>query len=436
MATDPSIYAQYLRPPKSVAEFDREAYGADQARYGSQAAQLELLAGRRKLDAMDRQASQSARLQALIRGAGSEAGALEALRGAGEYAAAGEMEKSILDRRQARTDITAKEATTAKTFGDVQDAAMKRWRTTLDYIDTPASAARWVQAQYADPAIAQHMAALGPVEQALQRIPQEPAAFQQWRQQSGMGMDRWMEQQRLQAADAERARSNKAGEDLTLRGQDVTKRGQDMTDARTREANAISKTDKADAQTEKAVTKYADTLQKEGIPELETAVSGVENLLRLYDKPGPDGKTVVGDAPGVGRVAGALPAFMLSKEGNNLRQAVAQVRNIVLSARSGAAVTDQELRRLVEELGTGMGQSEESLRTGLQRVRERLEAIKTNAAAGVSDDVRRVYEDRGGIKTKPRTSAAPASPGLTRTPLTGPAAPAAPAAGIKFLGFE
>jgi hypothetical protein len=427
MATDPSIYAQYLRPPKSVAEFDREAYGADHARYGSQAAQLELLAGRRKLDAMDRQASQSARLQALIRGAGSEAGALEALRGAGEYAAAGEMESSMLGRQKDRAEVQSKAASTTKAFGEAQDAALKRYRGALDFVDTPQGVARWLQAQYADPLLTEHMQALGPLDQALQRLPQDPAGLQQWRQQAALGMDRWMEQQRLQAVDAERARSNKAGEDLTRRGQDVTKRGQDLTDDRARDLNTITKAEKEQTrkteQTDKAVTKYADTLQKEGIPELETAVSGVENVLKLYDTTGPDGKTVVGDAPGVGRLAGALPAFMLSEEGNNLRQAVAQVRNIVLSARSGAAVTDQELRRLVEELGTGMGQSEESLRTGLQRVRERLEAIKTNAAAGVSDDVRRVYEDRGGIKTKPRANSAPANAGLTRTPLTGPAAP-------------
>jgi hypothetical protein len=241
MATDPSIYAQYLRPPKSVADFDREAYGAEQARYGSQAAQLELLAGRRKLDAMDQQASHSAKLQALIRPARDEAEALRNLQQAGEYGAAAEFEKSMLDRRQARTDITAKEATTAKTFGDVQDAALKRWRTALDYIETPAAAARWMQAQYADPTIAQHMAALGPVEQGLQRIPQDPAAFQQWRQQQALGMDRWMEQQRLQASDAETVRKNKAGEDLTRRGQDVTTRGQDLTDTRMKETNQVQR---------------------------------------------------------------------------------------------------------------------------------------------------------------------------------------------------
>jgi hypothetical protein len=241
MATDPSIYAQYLRPPKSVADFDREAYGAEQARYGSQASQLELLAGRRKLAAMDQQASHSARLQALIRGAGSEAGALEALRGAGEYAAAGEMESSMLGREKERADITAKSATTTKAFGEAQDAALKRYRGALDFVDTPQGVARWLQAQYADPLLAEHMQALGPLDQALQRIPQDPAGLQQWRQQAAMGMDRWMEQQRLQAADAERARSNKAGEDLTRRGQDVTTRGQDLVDKRTKETNEVQR---------------------------------------------------------------------------------------------------------------------------------------------------------------------------------------------------
>jgi hypothetical protein len=241
MATDPSIYTQYLRPPKSVAEFDREAYGADQARYGSQAAQLELLAGRRKLAAMDQQASHSARLQALIRGAGSEAGALEALRGAGEYAAAGEMESAMLGRQKDRAEVQSKAASTTKAFGEAQDAALKRYRGALDFIDTPQGVARWLQAQYADPLLTEHMQALGPLDQALQRLPQDPAGLQQWRQQAALGMDRWMEQQRLQAADAERARSNKAGEDLTRRGQDVTTRGQDLTDTRMKETNQVQR---------------------------------------------------------------------------------------------------------------------------------------------------------------------------------------------------
>jgi len=146
-------------------------------------------------------------------------------------------------------------------------------------------------------------------------------------------------------------------------------------------------TKKAEA-VEKAVTKFSDTIQKEGIPELETAVAQAENALGRY-KPG--------QVPGVGPIKNALPAALMSAEGKDVRQALAQVRNIVLSARSGAAVTDQELRRLVEEIGTGAGMDDADIRRGLQKVRARLDQIKTNAAAGVSDEVLNTYRERGGL---------------------------------------
>lgn len=186
-----------------------------------------------------------------------------------------------------------------------------------------------------------------------------------------------------------------SGQSLTRRGQDITMRGQDLTDDRARDLNANTKAAAAEAKkqsaTEKSITDFSKVVQKEGIPELETALAGAEGALGRY-KPG--------EVPGVGRMSGAVPAALLSEEGNDVRQAVATVRNIVLNARSGAAVTDQELRRMVEELGTGLGQSESALRRGLQKVRARLETIKANAAAGVNDEVLNTYRERGGIDIK------------------------------------
>jgi hypothetical protein len=141
-------------------------------------------------------------------------------------------------------------------------------------------------------------------------------------------------------------------------------------------------------QVDKAVTKFSDTVQKEGIPELETAIAQAEGAIKKYEE---------GAVPGVGPLKNALPAAVMTQEGKDVRQALAQVRNIVLSARSGAAVTDQELRRLVEEIGTGVGMTEADMRSGLAKVRARIDTIKQNAAAGVSDDVLKTYADRGGL---------------------------------------
>ena len=108
-----------------------------------------------------------------------------------------------------KTEIGAK---AAEQTSKVMDETIKRYRGALDYIDTPEGAARWLQAQYADPVLKDHMQALGPYEQAVQRIPTDPKLFQSWRSNAGMGMEKFMEQQRLQAQQAEVARHNKVAE--------------------------------------------------------------------------------------------------------------------------------------------------------------------------------------------------------------------------------
>jgi hypothetical protein len=185
------------------------------------------------------------------------------------------------------------------------------------------------------------------------------------------------------------------GKDASARGWaglTETKRHNTATEGIQREGATTVRAEKEAAkraeQVDKAVTKFSDTVQKEGIPELETAIAQAEGAVGKYGQ---------GAVPGVGPIKNMLPAFAMSDDGKDVRQALAQVRNIVLSARSGAAVTDQELRRLVEEIGTGAGMTEADMRNGLARVRARIDQIKQNAAAGVSDDVLSTYRERGGL---------------------------------------
>jgi hypothetical protein len=407
-----NLFSAYLKPPKSVDEYAADMDRRDllQLQLQGQRGQNELLNVTRQgqMQAAQQQMAERNALQRLAQqyGGDEESFARELMRsGMPTLMSHGEgITKRSLDRKKTDAEIKEKEAKTKKEQGALLDDTIKRYRGALDFIDTPQGAARWMEAQYNDPALASHMTALGPLEQSLSRIPQDQQGFQQWRQQVGMGMEKWSEQQRKAADDAEKARHNKATEANTVRGQNmtaatalegqkITKRGQDMTDDRQRDLNTITKTDKAAARKEesvnKAVTKFSDTLQKEGIPELEKAISEAEGAIGRYKD---------GEVPGVGRLTGAVPSALLSEEGNDVRQSVAAVRNIVLNARSGAAVTDQELRRLVEELGTGIGQSESALRRGLQKVRDRMDVIKANATAGVSDDVLNTYTERGGLK--------------------------------------
>jgi len=136
------------------------------------------------------------------------------------------------------------------------------------------------------------------------------------------------------------------------------------------------------------VTRFANKLQDEGIPEFEKALTEAENVI---------GKYAGGDIPGYGRIVGGIPTRALPEESRQVRQTLAALRNIILKARSGAAVTDQELRRLVEEIGSGFGMSDADVVSGIKRIRDRLETIKGNLTAGVSDEVLSTYTERGGL---------------------------------------
>jgi hypothetical protein len=87
----------------------------------------------------------------------------------------------------------------------------------------------------------------------------------------------------------------------------------------------------------------------------------------------------------------------VSDEARQLRQDYAAVRNALLKARSGGAVTQGEADRLLQELGEGFGRPDDLVRRGVANLRRVIEARKSNLAAGASDDVIREYEARGGL---------------------------------------
>lgn len=414
MALDASIYARFAQPMKSVADFDREYEDLASARQARQINALRLLAGQRQ----EQDAQRVLQEQTGVRNALSALGAgatdeqrVNALRTLGTQTGFGQadaLEKSLLERQKTRAEVESKGSESEKRQFEVARDRLMAWNNLLASVTDEASYRA---------AMPQAVALGVPMAQIPPQYDHNMVA--------GAKQRAMTEQQRLEAAARQR------GLDLTQRGQDmtdvrmrqegaanraVTMRGQNLTDARQREINATTKQTAADAKqqaaNDKAVTKFSDTLQKEGIPDLDKAIADAEGAVGRYKE---------GDVPGVGRLTGAVPSALLSDEGNDVRQAVAAVRNIVLNARSGAAVTDQELRRLVEELGTGVGQSEAALRRGLKRVRDRLDVVKANAAAGVSDEVLQTYRDRGGIAV---------SRGGQK-----PAAQAA-AGGFKYLGTE
>jgi hypothetical protein len=425
MPIDASIYSAFAPRQKGALDYAQEFAGLDAARQAQAAGALQQQFGQAKFDEYQRGVQKATALEQLMGSmAGkSDAEVLAGLRGAGRFNEAGAMEASILDRQQKAGTIRKDAATAGKTDQETREA--KKRQAILDIAVLPDfdGARASIAAKVGSGELPEHLA-----QGILQSMPQEPAEFPRWKNDLILKMATPESQLQAQttrrgqdttaataAAGQQVTRETAAQADARIRAEGaanraVQMRGQNMTDARTRDRLVTDKEAAAERRaaekSEAGVNKYAATLQKEGLPELDAAISAAETELAKY-KPG--------KAPGVGLGTGALPEVLLSSEGKKLRQAVASVRNIVLSARSGAAVTDQELRRMVEELGSSGMNTEEALRNGLQAVRDRLEAIKANAAAGVPDEVKDAYESRGGLKIqrggkKPDTSGASGMP--------------------------
>lgn len=117
------------------------------------------------------------------------------------------------------------------------------------------------------------------------------------------------------------------------------------------------------------VRKIGDTIEKRGITDIMTSMRKLDKKIDIdgsSDIPGVGGVANLAEAPIIG---GAVES-LLSKEGKEVRQLVANVRNTVLKSRSGAAVTDPELKRFLDEIGQGTFKGDEQLRTGLQLLRD------------------------------------------------------------------
>lgn len=178
--------------------------------------------------------------------------------------------------------------------------------------------------------------------------------------------------------------------------------------------------DRRRTEAERQTERLSRDLDKGGLPELDTSVRALEAAMTKFE-----GRNL----PGFGEVAGALPDWMVSGEGKELRQTYAAVRNAILKARSGGAVTDGEARRLLQELGEGFGRGDDLARQGVINVRNILNEKLLNVRGGYTPEAIGMYEERGGLNLSGvQRQALPA--GVTPQPIQqGAVRPAAPAAG-------
>lgn len=74
-----------------------------------------------------------------------------------------------------------------------------QYRQALAFVNSPKDAMEWLQAHHDDPDMQDSPVARMPLDVALSRIPQDPAGFQQWKQQAALGIDKYIERTTLTA---------------------------------------------------------------------------------------------------------------------------------------------------------------------------------------------------------------------------------------------
>lgn len=124
----------------------------------------------------------------------------------------------------------------------------------------------------------------------------------------------------------------------------------------------------------------------------------LENLDNSMKKLGVSFDSLNGkDLPGFGRT-GFLPNIMTSQSGVNFRQDVSGLANALLKSRSGAAVTTQEEKRFLEEMGTGKATlSDINVLRGLKKIKEIMER-RTKTIEAYPDEVKSTLKERSGLE--------------------------------------
>lgn len=340
-----NLFQQYLQPVRSVTD-----YAADLDK--QEGAQLALQGQRRQNELAALTADQTRRtmadsaedrnaLQRLASTWGADTSIdqrVAALRNSGRPALmqqADALEKQGLDKQKVGAEAAEKNS-------KVMDETLKRYRAALDYISTPQDAVRWLKAQYDDPVTGKFVSSFGDFDQTVTRIPTDPKQFQQWRQQAALGMDKYMENQRLLAQQAETVRHNKAGEataagQLTVAQGNLSLRGKELSQA-DRHFNEKQSAEKSGGNASEGERNAAGYLMR-----MEEATK----LLDQFEGKGAAsyGSQAAGAVPFVG---GAIRRAVMTPEQQQYRQAQEDWVRSKLRKESGASIASDEMEREIE----------------------------------------------------------------------------------------
>ena len=106
------------------------------------------------------------------------------------------LQEGYLKRQKMAGDVAAQpvarqkdEAAAAASRVESIGKALDQYNGLLSRVQNPAQAQQWLQAQFSDPALGEIMPrVMGPLEQALSAIPQDPEGFAKWRDENAIGI--------------------------------------------------------------------------------------------------------------------------------------------------------------------------------------------------------------------------------------------------------
>lgn len=208
------------------------------------------------------------------------------------------------------------------------------------------------------------------------------------------------EENRLRHEEATQRQSDAAA-DRRLRREEMTLRASESTAARK---------DMADQKRKDMLERQDEKDQAELSKRLGTHAALKDDLERIMPY-----VNSTGDVPGVGPVVSALPEFMLSQQGTDVRQSALRLFRNVVRAESGQTVTPQEAATALEAMGMGPGKSEAAWRGGMASLARRAQMAMRNVEAGFSPAVVQEYGRRGGVTSADIPQAGPRQTGRTIT---------------------
>ncbi len=156
---------------------------------------------------------------------------------------------------------------------------------------------------------------------------------------------------------------------------------------------------KREQKLDRDVETISKRLEKSGIMGQKNSFDIIEDYLKGMNVDLANEKTFknVEDIPGMGVGGSFRPDFATPNDAVQFRQNVQSLANQLLKQRSGAAVTDQEYRRFLKEVGSGDFSSEENLMTGLAKMKKDLISLEDNIMKSADPKALKEYKRRMGI---------------------------------------